>query len=56
VDCAVDVAIVVFVEVAFCFDYLAGFLGGGSVVEVYEWVPVDLAFEDGKVIAERLGV
>jgi hypothetical protein len=34
VDCAVDVAIVVFVEVAFCVEDLAGFLGGGGVVEI----------------------
>jgi len=44
VDCAVDVAVVVFVEFAFCIEDLAGFLGGGGVVEVNEGVTVDLAF------------
>jgi hypothetical protein len=56
VDCAVDVAVVVFVEIAFGFDDLARFLGCGGVVEVYEWVTVDLALEDWEVIAELLGV
>jgi hypothetical protein len=56
VDCSVDVAVVVFVEIAFGFDDLAGFLGGGSVINVYEWVPVDLTLENWKVIAELLGV
>ena len=51
-----NVAVVVFVKIAFCVNDLAGFLGGGCVVKVDEGVAVYLAFEDGKVIAQFAGV
>ena len=44
VDRAVNVAIVVFVKVFFCFDDLFGFVGCGGVVEVDEGVSVYFSF------------
>jgi hypothetical protein len=44
VNGAVDVAVVVFVEVTFSVEDLAGFLGGGGVVEVDEGVTVYFPF------------
>jgi hypothetical protein len=41
-DSSVNVAVMVAVEVDYGVDYLVGFLGGCCVVEVDEWVAVDL--------------
>lgn len=50
------IAIVVVVKVHYGVYDLVGFLGGGCVVKVNEWVAVDLAVKDREVATNGLDV
>ena len=52
--CPVDVSVVVFIEVLFCFDNLPRLLRCGGVVKVNEGISVDFTFQDGEVFADSV--